>query len=80
VRSKGSNAGPIIGENSTRGTSLAEGNQELLAEIARLREDLKQLLEVVNILVNVVMEEECEEEEPEFPSYPSSENRFQMYN
>lgn len=80
MRSKGSNAGPIIGENITRGASLAEGNQELLAEIARLREDLRQLREVVNILVNVVMEEEWEEDEPEFPSYPSSENRFQIYN
>jgi len=55
---------------------LAERNQELLAEIARLREDLRQLREVVNILVNVVMEEEWEEEEPEFPSYPSGEKPF----
>jgi hypothetical protein len=80
VRSKGSNAGPIISENSSRGAPLAEGNQEFLAEIARLREDLRQLREVVNILVNVVMEEEWEEDETEFPSHPSSENRFQMYN
>jgi len=59
---------------------LAEGNQELLAEIARLREDLKQLREIVNVLVNVVMEEDVEEEESEFPSYPGNENKFNLYN
>ena len=41
---------------------------ELLAEIERLREDVKQLREIVNLLVNVVMEEDFEEEEPEFPA------------
>ena len=65
---------------SGRGASLAEGDQELLAEIARLREDLRQLREIVNVLVNVVMEEDVEEEDPEFPSYPSGENKFNLYN
>jgi hypothetical protein len=46
---------------------LAENN-ELLAEIERLREDVKQLREIVNVLVNVVMEEDFEEEDPEFPT------------
>jgi len=54
--------------------------KELLAEIARLREDVKQLREIVNVLVNVVMEEDFEEEEPEFPTYPTGENRFNILN
>jgi len=59
---------------------LAETEKELLAEIARLREDVRQLREIVNVLVNVVMEEDVEEEEQEFPSYPGNENRFNIYN
>ena len=59
---------------------MAESDKELLAEIARLREDVRQLREIVNVLVNVVMEEEVEEEEQEFPSYPGNENRFNIYN
>ncbi|OGS44607.1 MAG: hypothetical protein A3K76_03785 [Euryarchaeota archaeon RBG_13_57_23] len=43
-------------------------DKELLAEIERLREDVKQLREIVNVLVNVVMEEDFEEEDPEFPA------------
>lgn len=42
-------------------------DKELLAEIERLREDVKQLREIVNVLVNVVMEEDFEEDDPEFP-------------
>jgi hypothetical protein len=59
---------------------LAETEKELLAEIARLREDVRQLREIVNVLVNVVMEEDVDEEEQEFPSYPGNENRFNIYN
>ncbi len=59
---------------------MAEDEKELLAEIARLREDVRQLREIVNVLVNVVMEEDFEEEEPEFPSYPGNENKFNLYN
>jgi len=59
---------------------LAEGNPELLAEIARLREDLKQLREIVNVLVNVVMEEDVEEDETDFTPYPGGENKFTLYN
>ncbi|HEX9908678.1 MAG TPA: hypothetical protein VGB78_09505 [Thermoplasmata archaeon] len=59
---------------------MADTEKELLAEIARLREDVKQLREIVNVLVNVVMEEEWEEEEQEFPSYPGNENKFNIYN
>lgn len=59
---------------------MADENQELLAELARLREDLKQLREVVNVLVSVVMEEELEEEEPEWRDHTQTEHRFNMYN
>ena len=64
-----------------RGTSLADNEKELLVEIAHLREDLKQLREIVNVLVNVVMEEDLEDEDAEgFSPYPSSENKFNIYN
>jgi hypothetical protein len=59
---------------------LAQESDELLAEIARLREDVRQLREIVNVLVNVVMEEDLEEEEPEFPSYPGDSKGFNIYN
>jgi hypothetical protein len=59
---------------------LSDSDKELLAEIARLREDLRQLREIVNVLVNVVMEEDLEEEEPDFPSYPGTDNKFNIYN
>lgn len=63
-----------------RGTGLAQDDKELLAEIARLREDVRQLREIVNVLVNVVMEEDLEDEEPEFPSYPGENKGFNIYN
>jgi len=60
---------------------LADNESELVAEIARLRDDLKQLREIVNVLVNVVMEDDLEDEETEgFPGYPSAENKFNVYN
>lgn len=60
---------------------MADSEPELVAEIARLREDLKQLREIVNVLVNVVMEDDLEDEETEgFPSYPNSETKFNVYN
>ncbi len=59
---------------------MSDNEKELLAEIARLREDLKQLREIVNVLVNVVMEEDLEEEEGEgFPSYPATD-KFNILN
>lgn len=63
-----------------RGASLTADDNELLAEIARLREDLRQLREIVNVLVNVVMEEELEEEEPDFQSPQGPEGRFNILN
>jgi len=59
---------------------LSDNEKELLAEIARLREDLKQLREIVNVLVNVVMEDDLEEEDGEgFPSYPNTD-KFNILN
>ena len=59
---------------------MAENDKELLAEVARLREDVRQLREIVHVLVNVVMEEDLEEEEPEFPSYQGADSKFNIYN
>jgi hypothetical protein len=59
---------------------LAENEKELLAEVARLREDVRQLREIVNVLVNVVMEEDLEEDEPEFPAFQGNESKFNIYN
>lgn len=59
---------------------MSDNEKELLAEIARLREDLKQLREIVNVLVNVVMEDDLEEEDGEgFPSYPNTD-KFNILN
>ena len=55
-------------------------DKEILDEIDRLREDVKQLREVVNILVNVVMEEDLDEDEDEFSAYAPRDNRFNLYN
>ena len=59
---------------------MSESDKDLLAEIARLREDLKQLREIVNVLVNVVMEDDLEEDDSEFPSFPGNESKFNIYN
>jgi hypothetical protein len=58
---------------------LTQSDKELIAEIAKLREDLKQLREIVNVLVNVVMEEE-EEDEQEFQPFSSQGGRLNLYN
>ena len=55
-------------------------DKEILGEIDRLREDVKQLREVVNILVNVVMEEDLDEDEDEFSTYTPRDIRFNLYN
>lgn len=56
-------------------------NSELLAEIKRLREELNQMREIVNMLLNVVMDESEEEEDYE-PVYfnDDSKGRFNLYN
>ena len=58
---------------------MTKGKEEVLEEIDRIREDVRQLREVVNILVNVVMEEELEEEE-EFQNFGGKEGRFNLLN
>lgn len=55
-------------------------DKDILDEIDRLREDVKQLREVVNILVNVVMEEDLEEEEDEYSTFAGKDGRFNLYN
>ena len=59
---------------------MTKESEEVLEEIDRLREDVKQLREVVNILVNVVMDDELEEEEEDFPAFTNKEGRFNLLN
>lgn len=59
---------------------MTQSDSELVAEIAKLREDLRQLREVVNVLVNVVMEDELDEEDQEFNPFAGNENRFNVHN
>jgi chaperonin cofactor prefoldin len=61
------------------GAALAD-DKDILDEIDRLREDVKQLREVVNILVNVVLEEALEDEEDEFSTFAGKDGRFNLYN
>lgn len=55
-------------------------DEDILQEINRLREDVKQLREVVNILVNVVMEDDIDEDEEEFSTFTTKDNRFNLLN
>ncbi len=55
-------------------------DEDILQEIDRLREDVKQLREVVNILVNVVMEDDLDEDEEEFSTFTTKESRFNLLN
>jgi len=54
---------------------MGQTNEELLAEVQRLRTEIQQLREVVNALFNAVFEEN--EEEPE--GVPHRED-FNLYN
>jgi len=56
-------------------------NAELLAEIKRLREELNQMRDIVNMLLSVVMDESEEEDEYE-PVFlnDDSRGRFNLYN
>jgi hypothetical protein len=62
------------------GVSLKGKDEDILQEIDRLREDVKQLREVVNILVNVVMEEDLDEDEEEFSTFTTKDSRFNLLN
>lgn len=56
-------------------------NAELLAEIRRLREELNQMRDIVNMLLSVVMDESEEEEEYEpVLMNDNSRGRFNLYN
>lgn len=55
-------------------------DKNVLEEIDRLREDVRQLREVVNVLVNVVIEEDLEEDEDEFSTFVSKDARFNLHN
>lgn len=59
---------------------MTEDNKDILDEIERLREDVKQLREVVNILVNVVMEDDLDEDDEDYPAFVGKEGRFNLYN
>ena len=59
---------------------MTNENKDVLEEIDRLREDVKQLREVVNILVNVVMDDELDEDEEEFSTFTNKETRFNLLN
>ncbi len=59
---------------------MAHDDKDLVAEIARLREDLKELREIVNVLVNVVMEDDLDEEDQEFTPFSGTDNKFNLYN
>ncbi len=59
---------------------MSGSDKDILEELDRLREDVKQLREVVNVLINVVMEEDLDEDDQEYPGYISSEKRFGIYN
>lgn len=65
--------------HSGRGGALTE-DKDVLEEIDRLREDVRQLREVVNILVNVVIEEDLDEDEDEFSTFVSKDSKFDLYN
>ncbi|UCE44601.1 MAG: hypothetical protein JSU93_04070 [Methanobacteriota archaeon] len=59
---------------------MTRDSKDVQEELDRLREDVRQLREVVNILVNVVMEEELTEEEEDFSTYSGKEGRFNLLN
>ena len=59
---------------------MTKDEQELVAEIAKLREDLMELREIVNVLVNVVMEDDMEEDEQDFTPFSGTDNKFNLYN
>ena len=59
---------------------MTKDEQELVAEIAKLREDLRELREIVNVLVNVVMEDDMEEDEQDFTPFSGIDNKFNLYN
>lgn len=54
--------------------------EEMVKEIKKLREELNQMREIVNMLLNVVMEESEEEEFEQALLQDDSVKRFNLYN
>lgn len=54
---------------------MAQSNEELLAEVQRLRGEIQQLREIVNALFNAVFEDS----EEDWDKVPERED-FNMYN
>lgn len=54
--------------------------EEMVREIKKLREELNQMREIVNMLLNVVMEEPEEEEFEQALLQDDSAKRFHLYN
>ena len=54
--------------------------EEMVREIKKLREELNQMREIVNMLLNVVMEESEEEEFEQALLQDDSAKRFNLYN
>ncbi|HDP96625.1 MAG TPA: hypothetical protein ENN25_02905 [Euryarchaeota archaeon] len=54
--------------------------EEMVREIKKLREELNQMREIVNMLLNVVMEESEEDEFEQALLQDDSAKRFNLYN
>lgn len=57
-------------------SGMAQTNEELIAEVQRLRGEIQQLREIVNALFNVVFEDTGEEWE----GLPHRHDEFERYN
>ena len=49
---------------------MAKSNEDLAREIKELKEEVQQMKEIMSLLLNMVVEQEQEEEDQEFSSYP----------
>jgi len=70
-----------LGLNIVQRHAMGSDNTELIEEIKRLREELNQMREIVNMLLSVVMDEQEEEEEygPVFV-HDDPGRRLNLYN
>jgi hypothetical protein len=58
-----------------RGRRMAKSNEDLSREIAELKNELKQMREIVNMLFSIIIEsEEDDEEYAPYPGLGSSDN------
>ena len=49
---------------------MAKSNEDLAREIRELKEEVQQMKEIMSLLLNMVVEQEQEEEDEGFSSYP----------